>query len=125
MKVKLSRKREETPDNAGEDLDKVRSELKRQLAERTGELEMATHQLERWSFCLSHELRAPLRAIAGFSRILLEDFGSELPEPVGQHLRTMHEEACRASGLIEQLLASSPREGKEAGTTRTVSGTRA
>ena len=56
---------------------------------------------------MSHDLRAPLRAIDGFSRILLEDYLSQFPPEVGRYLRNIFEGAQQMGRLIDGLLAFS------------------
>lgn len=63
---------------------------------------------ESLEFALSHDLRAPLRAIDGFARVLLDDFTGELPKVARDHLRTIRNEARRAAGIIDNLLQSPP-----------------
>ena len=71
----------------------------------TAELEDAHHEFERFSYSVSHDLRAPLRAIDGFSQALVEDYGSTLPRE-GQHLlSTVRQNAQRMGRLIEDLVA--------------------
>jgi signal transduction histidine kinase len=78
--------------------------LNRRLAT---ELEQANQELERFSYSVSHDLRAPLRAIDGFSQALLEDHGATLPVE-GQHLlATVRENAHRMGRLIDDLVGFS------------------
>jgi signal transduction histidine kinase len=91
--------------------------LEDQVAERTQALEMTNAELESFSYSVSHDLRAPLRAIHGFSRILLEDHGTKL-EPEAQRLLGVIDQNTRRMGhLIDDLLAFSRlgRQGLSAG----------
>jgi len=75
--------------------------LRRKWAE---ELEEANKELEAFSYSVSHDLRAPLRAIDGFSNILLEDYVSQLDATAQKHLRRIREAAQRMGQLIDGLL---------------------
>jgi len=83
------------------------AELQRRVRERTEELEVANKELEAFSYSVSHDLRAPLRAVTGFSTILMEDHASELSEGARKHLNTVASSAKRMEQLIEDLLAFS------------------
>ena len=85
--------------------------LERTVAERTAELEAANAELEAFVQSVSHDLRAPVRAVSGFSRILEEDFGAQLPPAAADHLRRIHAGAQRMGALIDDLLRLS-RIGK-------------
>lgn len=78
--------------------------LERRVAERTAQLEATTKELESFSYSVSHDLRAPLRAIDGFSRILLEDYGQDLTPEGRQHLDRIRSAAQRMALLIDDLL---------------------
>ena len=78
--------------------------LERRVVERTVELEAANRELEAFSYSVSHDLRAPLRAVSGFSRIVLEDCGPQLPEEGRQNLEAICEGAQRMDVLIDDLL---------------------
>ena len=75
-----------------------------ELLQRTAELEAANKDLEAFSYSVSHDLRGPLRAINGFSAILLEDHAAELSPDARQLLTTVIETAKQMNALIEDLL---------------------
>ncbi len=79
-------------------------ELEQRVRERTLELEAANKELEAFSYSVSHDLRAPLRAIDGFSEILLRDYAAQLPEPAQRLLRIVYGSAQKMGQLIEDLL---------------------
>ncbi len=81
--------------------------LEAQVAQRTQALEGINAELESFSYSVSHDLRAPLRAIHGFARILLEDHNAQL-EPEAQRLLGVIDQNTRRMGqLIDDLLAFS------------------
>jgi len=75
-----------------------------ELLQRTAELEAANKDLEAFSYSVSHDLRGPLRAINGFSAILLEDHAAELSPDARQLLTTVIDAAKQMNALIEDLL---------------------
>jgi hypothetical protein len=83
---------------------RLNEELEKRIAERTVQLEVANRELESFSYSVSHDLRAPLRAVNGFCDILVEDFAAQLPEEVQRYLRRIHEAGQRMGELIDDLL---------------------
>jgi PAS domain S-box-containing protein len=83
------------------------------LAERAAALEVANRELESFSYSVSHDLRAPLRAIGGFARILHDDLDERLDVTSRRHLLIIRENVSRMSHLIDALLGLS-RLGREA-----------
>jgi PAS domain S-box-containing protein len=71
------------------------------------ELEAANKELEAFSYSVSHDLRAPLRAIAGFSQMLLEDHGPALPPDAQRCLKIMQANTQQMGHLVDDLLAFS------------------
>jgi PAS domain S-box-containing protein len=82
-------------------------QLARSMAE-TGranaELAASVKELEAFTYSVSHDLRAPLRHISGFSKILSEEFGPNLPEDAQHHLRRIQEGTLRMGQLVDDLL---------------------
>jgi light-regulated signal transduction histidine kinase (bacteriophytochrome) len=77
------------------------------LSQRATELEATNHELEAFSYSVSHDLRAPLRSIDGFSQALLEDCAEKLDEESKLHLRYVREAAQDMAELIDGLLTLS------------------
>ena len=97
-----------------EQLRELNANLERRVAERTAdletanrELEAANRELEAFSYSVSHDLREPLRAINGFSKALLQDFGATLPAQAAHFLDNIRDGALRMGQLIDDLLAFS------------------
>ncbi|HEX9183764.1 MAG TPA: PAS domain S-box protein [Burkholderiales bacterium] len=93
--------------SAEERLRKFNVELERMVVERTAELAAANKELEAFTYSVSHDLRAPLRAIDGFSRILEERHAGVLGEEARDYLQRVRAAARRMGQLIEDLIAFS------------------
>jgi signal transduction histidine kinase len=78
-----------------------------QLRERTDELEVTNRELESFSYSVSHDLRAPLRAIDGFSRIILEEHVENLPPEGQRYLGLVRDNAQQMGQLVDNLLSFS------------------
>jgi light-regulated signal transduction histidine kinase (bacteriophytochrome) len=83
------------------------AELEQRVADRTTELEAANQELVAFSYSVSHDLRAPLRAVDGFAGILREDYSAHLDQEGHRVLDTICSEARRMGQLIDDLLAFS------------------
>ncbi|HXP52818.1 MAG TPA: PAS domain S-box protein [Bacteroidia bacterium] len=87
-------------------------QLNRELTRSVNELELANKELESFSYSVSHDLRAPLRAIRGYTKILMEDYAASLEEDARKMMNSVAGNAERMSQLIDDLLAFS-RMGKK------------
>jgi PAS domain S-box-containing protein len=85
---------------AEETIRKLNVELEQRVKERTAELEA-------FSYSISHDLRAPLRTMGGFARILQEDYAAQLPDEAKHHLERIHANAMKMGDLIDGLLSFS------------------
>ena len=83
---------------------RVHAELEACVAERNTQLESANHELEAFSYAVSHDLRAPLRGVDGFSRILVEDHAEGLPGQASDILDRVRATSRRMGELIDALL---------------------
>ena len=79
-------------------------ELERRIRERTSELEAANKELESFSYSVSHDLRAPLRAIHGYSQAVLEDYAPKLDEEGMNLLSRICSRAVHMGELIDDML---------------------
>jgi hypothetical protein len=86
------------------ELRKHRDLLEELVAQRTHELAAANKELEAFSYSVSHDLRAPLRSIDGFSHILLDDYGTQLDPTATGYLHRIRTAAQRMAQLIDDLL---------------------
>ena len=89
---------------AEEAIRSLNTELEQRVASRTMALEDSNKELEAFAYSVSHDLRAPLRAMNGFSNALLEDYRTSLDEQGQQYLVRMQEAAQRMGQLINDLL---------------------
>jgi signal transduction histidine kinase len=88
-------------------LQQAHDELERRVIERTAQLEAANQELEAFSYSISHDLRAPLRAINGFARILLEEHAPHMTDAAREYLDLVRDNAQQMGQLIDDLLAFS------------------
>lgn len=82
----------------------LNAELEQRVQERTAQLEAANQELESFSYSVSHDLRAPLRTIDGFSRILLDEHAPQLPAEAQHYLQRIRYGASHMGALIDDLL---------------------
>ena len=87
-----------------EKIRRLNAELEERVLTRTAELEAANAELESFAYSVSHDLRAPLRALDGFSQILLDDYGKQLDEKGRGYLDRIRAADQRMGTLIDALL---------------------
>lgn len=85
-------------------LKQLNAELELRVEERTHQLEVANKELEAFSYSVSHDLRAPLRSIDGFSQILLKKYQGQLDEAGNDYLQRVRRASQRMGMLIDDLL---------------------
>jgi light-regulated signal transduction histidine kinase (bacteriophytochrome) len=89
------------------EIQRMNADLEARVTERTQQLEAANRELESFAYAVSHDLRAPLRSLSGFSQILRESSTGELDDKARHYLQRIHESSLRMSSLIEDLLGLS------------------
>ncbi len=81
-----------------------RDNLEQLVEERTAALRVANRELEAFSYSVSHDLRAPLRSLDGFSQALIEDYGTRLEGQGEDYLRRIRTASQRMARLIDDML---------------------
>lgn len=90
--------------HADEQVRRLNTELEERVAARTAQLTAVNRELEAFSYSVSHDLRAPLRALDGFSQILIEDYTDRLDEEGLKYLHRIRAGSQRMGQLIDSLL---------------------
>ena len=94
-------------------LDLLNAELEERIAARTAALNAKSRELEAFAYSVAHDLKAPLRGIYGYSRLLLEDHAADLNDEGRSFLQTIHGSTDEMSQLIDDLLEYSRLERRE------------
>jgi len=89
---------------AQEQINQLNIELEKKVAARTAQLEAANKEMESFAYSISHDLRAPLRSIDGFSRILEEDHNQSLEDTGVQTLKRIRSASKRMGDMIDSIL---------------------
>ena len=90
---------------AEEEIRRLNAELEQRVAQRTTELEAKNLELETFAYTVSHDLKAPLRGIDGYSRLLQEDYQDQLAGDGSRFLNTIRQATQQMNQLIDDLLA--------------------
>ncbi|MEU4156403.1 ATP-binding protein [Actinoplanes sp. NPDC026670] len=89
---------------AEDEVRRLNSSLETRVAQRTAELEASTKELDAFAYSVSHDLRAPLRSLHGFSDALLEDYGDVLDDVGKDYLNRLQRNVGRMGRMIDALL---------------------
>jgi hypothetical protein len=89
---------------AEDEVQRLNAELEERVRQRTAELEASTRELDAFAYSVSHDLRAPLRSLGGFSQLLLDDYGDRLDADGQDYLRRLQANVARMGQMIDDLL---------------------
>ena len=93
-----------TQKQAEQEIRQLNAELEKRVRDRTAQLEAANKELEAFAYSVSHDLRAPLRGIDGWSLALAEDYAGQLDARAHQYVDRVRSETQRMGLLIDDLL---------------------
>lgn len=99
--------------NAEQELHSLNEQLEERVKNRTQQLELVNKELEAFSYSVSHDLRAPLRAVSGYSKIVLEDYSNKIDSEGKRLLNNIVGNAKMMGQLIDDLLSFSRLGRKE------------
>ncbi|MBT9569221.1 MAG: GAF domain-containing protein [Thiobacillus sp.] len=101
------------------EIEALNNELEARVATRTRELETANRNLESFAYSVSHDLKAPLRGISGYSRLLADDYAERLPGEANAYVESILDASLRMDQMIEDILAYSRVQIRELKPSRT------
>ena len=95
------------------EIETLNNELEARVLARTQDLEFANRNLESFAYSVSHDLKAPLRGISGYGRLLADDYAENLPEEAREYVNLILDASMRMDQMIEGILAYSRAQIRE------------